>query len=235
MAASPTGPLDFPPLTATADLCTRFSSLLTVYDKFGEFLDWLLDDDGQISDDALDGISDRTVPVGTILMYASHTPPSSKFMMCNGAAVNRTTYADLFSRIGTTYGAGDGSTTFNLPDLRDRFPAGQGSTYAIGSTGGLAQVSLLTANIADHFHGYGIKDTVEPNDANFTVRTWVSGTNGTTSSYFIPGDASITGGSTALTSGDLATTTQIDGLSGTVTPHENRPPYLAVQFLIKVL
>lgn len=232
---SPVTETDLPALTATADLCTRFSQLINTRDLFSEFIGWLIGPDGEMSDEALDGIADRMVPVGTILMSASHTPPSSKFLMCNGAAINRTTYADLFGRIGTTYGVGDGSTTFNLPDFRDRFPAGQGSTYATGSTGGLAQVSLLTANLADHFHGYGIKDTVEPNDANFTVRTWVSGTNGTTSSYFIPGDASITGGSTALTSGDLATTTQIDGLSGTVTPHENRPPYLAVQFLIKAL
>lgn len=232
---SPVTETDLPALTATADLCTRFSQLINTRDLFSEFIGWLIGPDGELSDEALAGITDRTTPVGTILLYASASPPSDKYKMCNGQAISRTTYSDLFSRIGTTYGVGDGSSTFNLPDFRDRFPAGQGSTYALGATGGLAQVSLLTANLADHFHGYGIKDTVEPNDANFTVRTWVSGTNGTTSSYFIPGDASITGGSTALTSGDLATTTQIDGASGTATPHENRPPYCAVQFLIKVL
>lgn len=232
---SPVTETDLPALTATADLCTRFSQLINTRDLFSEFIGWLIGPDGELSDEALAGIADRTTPVGTILLYASASPPSDKYKMCNGQAISRTTYSDLFSRIGTVYGVGDGVSTFNLPDFRDRFPTGQGSTYALGSTGGLAQVSLLTANLADHFHGYGIKDTVEPNDANFTVRTWVSGTNGTTSSYFIPGDASITGGSTALTSGDLATTTQIDGLSGTATPHENRPPYCAVQFLIKVL
>jgi len=232
---SPVDSSSLPALTATADLCTRFSQLISVYDRFSEFLDWLLGDDGELSDEALAGIADRTTPVGTILMYASASPPSSKYLMCNGQAISRTTYSDLFSRIGTTYGVGDNSTTFNLPDFRDRFPTGQGSTYALGSTGGLAQVSLLTSNIADHFHGYAVKSLSEPNDANFTVRNWSLGSNGTTASYFIPGDASITGSATALTSGDLATTTQIDGASGTVTPHENRPPYCAVQFIIKVL
>lgn len=232
---SPVTETDLPALTSTASICDRFSQLINVREQFSEFLGWLIGSDGELSDEALDGIADRTTPVGTILLYASASPPSSKFLMCNGAAVSRATYSDLFSRIGTTYGAGDSVTTFNLPDLRDRFPTGQGSTYALGATGGAAQVSLLTANIADHFHGYAVKSLSEPNDANFTERNWSLASNGTTASFFIPGDASITGSATAITSGELATTIQIDGASGTVTPHENRPPYCAVQFIIKAL
>jgi microcystin-dependent protein len=60
---------------------------------------------------------------GMISMYASGTPPTG-FLLCDGSAVSRTTYADLFAVTSTTYGAGDGSTTFNLPDLRSRFPLG---------------------------------------------------------------------------------------------------------------
>ncbi|MBR2140274.1 MAG: tail fiber protein, partial [Phascolarctobacterium sp.] len=63
------------------------------------------------------------VPVGTIIAYAANQNPEG-YILCNGANVSRTTYADLFAVIGTTYGAGDGSTTFTLPNLIDRFIEG---------------------------------------------------------------------------------------------------------------
>ena len=64
-----------------------------------------------------------TVPVGTIIWSGKSTPPTG-FLLCNGAAVSRTTYADLYSAIGTAFGSGDGSTTFNLPNLIDKFIEG---------------------------------------------------------------------------------------------------------------
>lgn len=67
-----------------------------------------------------------TVPVGTVVAYAPNSAPSG-YLLCNGAEVSRTTYADLFAKIGSTYGAGNGSTTFNLPNLIDRFIQGSGS------------------------------------------------------------------------------------------------------------
>lgn len=80
----------------------------------------------------------RLIPLGTVLPYAgTSTPPG--FLFCHGQAVSRTTYADLFAKIGTTYGAGDGSTTFNLPDLRQRFVLGKaasGTGSSLGGTGG---------------------------------------------------------------------------------------------------
>lgn len=60
------------------------------------------------------------VLAGTVIYYAAATAPDG-YLKANGAAVSRTTYSDLFSAIGTTYGSGDGSTTFNLPDLRGEF------------------------------------------------------------------------------------------------------------------
>lgn len=62
---------------------------------------------------------------GMIVMYGRATPPTG-FLLCNGQAVSRTTYADLFAVLGTSYGVGDGSTTFNVPDLRSSFPVGYG-------------------------------------------------------------------------------------------------------------
>ena len=68
---------------------------------------------------------DDPAPVGFIGLWGEDTLPSG-WLLCNGAAVSRVTYAKLFTRIGTKYGAGDGSTTFNLPDFRDRYPIGTG-------------------------------------------------------------------------------------------------------------
>lgn len=81
----------------------------------------------------------ETTPVGTIAAFAMSTAPSG-FLKANGAAISRSTYSALFAKIGTTYGAGDGSTTFNLPDLRGYFPRawddgrGVDAGRAIGST-----------------------------------------------------------------------------------------------------
>lgn len=74
--------------------------------------------------DLLDGRhASQLVPAGTIIAYADSTPPDG-WLECNGQAVSRTTYADLFAAIGTTFGAGDSLTTFNLPDLRGEFIRG---------------------------------------------------------------------------------------------------------------
>lgn len=66
------------------------------------------------------------VPPGSVQMYVGSSSPSG-WLICDGTAVSRTTYADLFGIIGTAYGAGDGSTTFNLPDFRGRAPIGVGT------------------------------------------------------------------------------------------------------------
>ncbi len=65
-------------------------------------------------------------PVGTVIAYAANSAPSG-YLICNGSAVSRTTYAALFAKIGTTYGTGNGSTTFNLPNLTDKFIQGSGT------------------------------------------------------------------------------------------------------------
>jgi len=76
---------------------------------------------------------DGVVPVGTISLYAAVTPPTG-WLSCNGQAVSRTVYQDLFQAcgLGAKFGAGDGSTTFNLPDLRGRMPVGVGGTGGVG-------------------------------------------------------------------------------------------------------
>lgn len=80
-----------------------------------------------------------TTPTGALHMYGGTAAPTG-WLLCDGSAVNRTTYADLFAAIGTTFGSGDGSTTFNVPDMRGRVPVGW------AASGGNPDVSTLGAN-----------------------------------------------------------------------------------------
>lgn len=89
---------------------------------------------------------------GEIKMWPTSTNPSG-YALCDGTALSRTTFSALFAVIGTTYGAGDGSTTFNLPDFRHKFPMGADAlTHPLASSGGAEQVTLQTANMAPHQH-----------------------------------------------------------------------------------
>ena len=105
---------------------------------------------------------------GTILPWSAASLPSG-FLECAGAAVSRSTYSALFAIVGTTYGAGDGSTTFNLPNLADNVPVGKSGTKALASTGGAntvtvtaagnvggstANATLSEAQLASHDHPY---------------------------------------------------------------------------------
>ena len=101
--------------------------------------------------------------------------------------MSRTTYATLFQAIGTTYGAGDGSTTFNLPNLSERVPVGKSSKYVLGSKGGSATNTLTVANLPAHFHTLSAKGTVSSVFTGSSVTTSSNGSHthtysGTTSS-----------------------------------------------------
>lgn len=93
------------------------------------------------------------IPAGVISSYGGSNAPVG-WLLCDGTAVSRTTYADLFATLGTVYGVGDGSTTFNLPNLQDRFPLGKGSTFTtLGATGGSAtSTAVHTHDLANHTH-----------------------------------------------------------------------------------
>jgi len=91
------------------------------------------------------------IPTATIVPWTSASVPSG-FLECAGAAVSRSTYAALFAIIGTTYGAGDGSTTFNVPDLQDNVAIGKSGTKNLGSTGG-ANTVTPTGNISGNVAG----------------------------------------------------------------------------------
>jgi len=88
-----------------------------------------------------------SIPTGTVQAFAGSTAPIG-YLLCNGAAVSRTTYSKLFSVIGTTYGAGNGTTTFNVPDLRGEFIRGLDAGRGVdsGRTLGSSQGDLFRAH-----------------------------------------------------------------------------------------
>lgn len=110
------------------------------------------------------------VPIGALLPYIGTTAPSSNYVLTYGQAISRTTYSALFALCSTAYGTGDGSTTFNVPDIRGRVIAGQddmGGTSAdrltnqtggvdgdtLGATGGAETYALSTSEMPVHNHG----------------------------------------------------------------------------------
>lgn len=155
------------------------------------------------------------VPTGAMLMWGTASAPTG-YLLCNGATVSRSTYSALFAVIGTAYGAGDGSTTFTLPDFRDRFPVGAGTTYSANSTGGSKDAIVVshthTATDSGHQHA------VTGNVAGTADLGTASGGN-----VYSPTSANTGFGYANIT---VSTT----GSSGT---NANLPPYLGVYFIIK--
>lgn len=157
------------------------------------------------------------VPAGTISAYGGASAPSG-WLLCDGSAVSRTTYADLFTALGTTFGTGDGSTTFNVPDLRGRFPlgvaaAGTGST--LGGSGG----SL------DHVHS-GPSHT----HASGSI---VTATQNTTDSNDQWDDVPRTGASSVSRPVHDHTVSGSTAADGTADTGSANPPYLAVSYIIR--
>ena len=99
-------------------------------------------------------VNAQAVPAGVISQYAGSEAPGG-YLICDGSAVSRTTFSALFTAISTTYGVGNGTTTFNLPNLQNRIPVGRGADVAfdvLGETGGSKTVTLAEANMAPHTH-----------------------------------------------------------------------------------
>lgn len=189
------------------------------------------------------------VPIAGSVEYAGSTAPNTSWLLEYGQAVSRTTYATLFARIGTTYGAGDESTTFNIPDCRGRVVAGKddmGGSSAnrltaqtgglngdtLGATGGAETHTLLTAQIPAHNHAVGTLATASDGAhthtytkfgaAGFDVEANVGGTSGT------QGTTSSNGAHTHAISGSVANT-------GDGGAHNNVQPTIIKLKLIRAL
>lgn len=174
-------------------------------------------------------VTNNSVPTGALLMWSTGSVPAG-WLLCDGTAVSRTTYSTLFGVIGTTFGSGNGSTTFNLPNYQNRAPFGAGGLYALGATGGSkdavvvshshSATSTSTSTVTDpgHRHQTG---TADRDSAGSPSSTLVSG-SGTNTSLASTGISVATSTSTTVNS---------TGSSGT---DANMPPYLAINFIIKI-
>lgn len=156
--------------------------------------------------------SEVIMPTGVIVPFGGSSAPAGH-LLCNGAAVSRTTYADLFAVIGTTYGAGDGSTTFNVPDMRGRFPLGKAASGTGSTLGG-------TGGAIDHTHGLANGYAFWfANTYNFWTTKVVSSW---TSNRKFGSGAITTAGDTSIEAVQLGGTT--DG---------GNPPFVSLQYVIK--
>lgn len=121
------------------------------------------------------GADHSDVPVGAILPMAAPSVPAG-FLECNGATVKRSDYPALFSLIGTTYGAGDSSTTFLLPDLRGEWIRGwdNGRTVDNGRAFGAFQDKDTSTQSSSHTHGYqrGTTGSATTDGGNLTTITF---------------------------------------------------------------
>jgi microcystin-dependent protein len=155
------------------------------------------------------------LPSGVILPYGASASPTG-FLLCNGQAVNRSTYSSLFAIVSSLYGNGDGSSTFNVPDLRGRFVAGwdAGTSVltsvtanmvlgsSIANTGGAQAVTLTTAQMPAHTHSYTIK------------ASGVGGNEGSGSLWY-------------------NTSSSSTGSTGSDGAHSNIPPTMILNYIIK--
>lgn len=162
-------------------------------------------------------VGGSAVPIGTIVPYAGSTPPEG-WLLCYGTEVSRAEYAALYAVCGDTYGAGNGSTTFRLPNLLNRVPVGSGSANWRGQTGGAATVTLTTAQMPGHDHG--------------------SAGGHNHSMGFGNGRATVQSGSGIIVSNAGIVNTTWDGehthsWQGGGQAHENMPPFLSVPYIIR--
>ncbi|CAM6005211.1 unnamed protein product [Sphagnum balticum] len=160
-------------------------------------------------------------PAGSVIMYAGATAPSG-YLICNGSAVSRTTYAALYSAIGTLYGSGDGSTTFNIPNLQGNVVVGPGGTIgaALGGTGGEASHVLTVAELAAHSH------TITDPGHNHALAVDANNNNGAIVAA---------GNSQARTNFTANAFTGITGTNsaGSGSAHNNVQPYVSMYYIIK--
>jgi len=160
------------------------------------------------------GGSGETLKVGTILQYSGTTVPTG-YMFCDGTAISRTEYATLFEVIGTTYGSGDGSTTFNLPNFNGRVPVGLDNNDSdfdnLGETGGEKTHTLTINEMPSHSHSTAYISSYSGGNQNARTGYGYNEVELNRSSY---------GNSVAKTGGGQA--------------HNILQPYIVTKFIIKV-
>lgn len=178
----------------------------------------------------LERFAGGSLPPGIVVPYAGITAPAG-WLLANGSAVSRTTYAGLFSAIGTTYGAGDGSTTFNLPDMKGRVAVGKSTDTefdTLGETGGAKTHTLTSAESGSPAHKHGAGSLSAP--------IYTDGSNVTIPNIYTPKTASYTtaanqtgNGLNTNCMGETANSSAVNASSA----HNNLQPYITLNYIIK--
>ena len=164
------------------------------------------------------------VPAGTVITYASSTVPTG-FLECNGANVSRSTYAQLYSAIGSTWGSGDGSSTFGLPDLRGEFVRGWDHSRNVDQSRNFA----TSQGSQNGQHSHGVTDPSHSHTQRGLALNGGSGsvaiTLGSGQSYQL----GYSGSQSSVTTGSASTGISISNAGGT----ESRPRNVALMYIIK--
>ncbi len=150
------------------------------------------------------------IPTATIVPWSSASVPTG-FLECDGAAVSRSTYAALFAIVGTTYGSGDGASTFNVPNLSDNVAVGKSNNKALGSTGGANTVTstgnvggstgahtLNTGELPSHDHPQGNEGGPGGNRLGMPANPASTGATGSGSAHSHNMSANFTGDATSV-------------------------------------
>lgn len=191
------------------------------------------------TDAATKGYVDVTLPIGAVITFAGTSGyDAAVWQLCDGSAISRTTYADLFTALGTTHGAGNGTSTFNVPDLRGRFVVASGSgtgltSRTLGANGGAETHTLTAAEsgvpahshpITDKTHYHAQKVSAGIGDNGEVVRRdYESDGAGTPYQQGVNTDSSYTG----------ITGTNNNTAANASSAHNNMPPFYALAYLIR--
>lgn len=184
-----------------------------------------------------------SIPVGGVLPYTGTSAPNSSFVLPYGQAISRTTYASYFSLVSTTFGAGDGSTTFNVPDLRGRVIAGLDnmggsaasrltSSYfgaaatSLGATGGSESHTLTTPQLASHSHANTLNDPGHTHSHNANLQT-TSTTGG--------GGFTIAGYAAATINAATTGITINNASAGSGNAHNNTQPTMVLGLILRII
>lgn len=173
------------------------------------------------------------MPIGSLVEYAGTTAPTN-WVLCQGQALSRTDYAELFEIIGTTYGTGNGSTTFNVPDMRDRIAIGKTSSGTLGAKAGSKTNNLtITVPLPKHTHTVPAKgiswDAVVPDTSPYHANPTTAG-NTNALSY----GPKTSNGLTGDLSGTITTSQAGTGNKVSTGNFSIMPPTIALNYIMKV-
>jgi microcystin-dependent protein len=227
---------------ANSDISTAISN---VVDTAPEVLDTLnelsaaLNDDPNFSTTVANALA-ALVPAGTVIQSARVSAPAG-YLLCEGQAVSRSTYSALFDAIGTTYGVGDGSSTFNIPNLQGKVPVGKnsGTFSTLGATGGAETHTLDATQIPSHNHTFSATTNTTGNHnhsigfSDSTIPGWSFISNN--GAYDpVPFTSQYGGWGTNYSGNHSHTVSGTTSSVGDGQAHNNLQPYIVLNYMIKI-